>query len=510
MQVTTERLEDCQVNVIVELDAAEADKRLRQTARQVSRQYTVPGYRKGKAPLAAVIRTFGREILEQQAIEDWGQELYEQALEEVDYEPYEVGELQEVEWDPFRMTVLLPIQPELDLGDYRAVRAPYEVEPVTDEQIEEYLAELQQENAQWAPVERPAAMGNQVVLDMQGTAGEVEVVNNQEYEMLLEEDVPYPLPGFHEQIVGMSAGDDKSFTLVLPEDDDNEEAAGQEAMVTVHLHSVKEEEVPPLDDELAMMVGDYDTLDDLKTGVREELEQAAEQKAESEYLDKALDAFIEAAVKIEYPPQAIDREVELSLNQMQSSLASSGIELDTYLGMIGKTREMYKQELRPAAEERLKKRLVIGEISRLEDLEVEPDEIDEEIERMAASLGPEAEGFLESLRSPGGQMMVADDLMTAKAQDRALLIARGEAPEPEGDGEEVEESEESEEAEPEPESEVEAEDKPGADEPEADDPEPEPDAASEAEAEAGTKEESETGLDSEDEVEDEPGGAEED
>ena len=341
-------------------------------------------------------------------------------------------------------------------------------------------------------------------------------MNNQEHEMLLEEDVPYPLPGFHEQIVGMSAGDDKSFTLALPEDDENEQAAGQEAIVTVHLHTVKEEEVPPLDDELAMMIGDYDTLDDLRTGVREELEEAAEQAAESEYLDKALDAFIEAAAKIEYPPQAIDREAELSLNRMQSSLASSGIELDTYLGMIGKTRETYKQELRPAAEERLKKRMVLGEISRLEDLEVEPDEIDDEIERMGASLGPEAEEFLETLRSPGGRMMVADDLMIAKAQDRAQLIARGEVPEPEGDEEELEEAEGSEGAEPE--SEVKAEDEPEAagsepggeveDEPEAD--EPGTDAVGEAEDGAGTEEGSETDLDSEDEVEDEPEGDAED
>ena len=140
MEVTTERLEDCQVNVIIEMDAAETDKRLRQTARTISRQFNVPGYRRGKAPFAAIVRTFGREAIQQQAVEDWGQELYEEAVEEIEYEPYQVGELQDVEWDPFRMTVLLPIPPEVDLGDYRSVRVPYEVEPVTEEQIDEYVA----------------------------------------------------------------------------------------------------------------------------------------------------------------------------------------------------------------------------------------------------------------------------------------------------------------------------------------------------------------------------------
>lgn len=428
MEVTTERLEGCQVNVIIEMDAAETDKRLRQTARTISRQFNVPGYRRGKAPFAAVVRVFGREALQQQAMDDWGQELYEEALEEVEYEPYQVGELQEVEWDPFRMTVLLPIPPEVELGDYRSVRVPYEVEPVTEEQLNEYLAGLQQEHAQWVPVERPAAMGDQVVLDMQGTAGEVEVMNNEEQEMLLEEDVSYPLPGFQEEIVGLSSGEEKTFTLTVPEDDDTLDAAGKEATLEVHLHSVKEKDLPALDDDLALLVGDYDTLDDLKASAREQMETEALQRAESQYLDAALDAFVEAADLVEYPTQAVDREADAALSQMENNLASSGIQLDSYLGMVGKTREAYKEELYPAAEERLKKRLVLGEISKAESLQIEDDGIDAEIERMIEMMGPQAEEMRDTLESPGGRFMIADDLMTNKAQERAVQIAKGEAP----------------------------------------------------------------------------------
>jgi trigger factor len=116
MKVTTERLEDCQVNVIIEMDAAEIEQKLRKTARTISRDFNVPGYRRGRAPYHTVIRVFGREAVQQEAFDEFGQELYEKALEEVEYEPYQPGELQEVEWDPFRMTVLLPIRPEVDLG----------------------------------------------------------------------------------------------------------------------------------------------------------------------------------------------------------------------------------------------------------------------------------------------------------------------------------------------------------------------------------------------------------
>lgn len=446
MQVTTERMENCQVKVVVELDAADVDKKLRQTARTLSRQFTVPGYRKGKAPFHAVIRVFGREAVQQQALEDFGQELYEQALEEIEYEPYEVGELEDVEWDPFRMTILLPIEPEVDLGDYRAVRVAFEPAEITETDVEESLADLQEEHSQWVPVERPAVLGDRVVLDMEGTSGDQVFMSNEEYEVQLEAGAAYPLPGFHEEIVGMSPGEEKTFVLTLPEDDSDERVAGQEGTISVHLHTVQEKDLPPLDDELALMVGDYDTLDDLKSATRERMETEAFQKAEAEYLDQVLEAMIEAAEKIEYPPQAVDREADITLNQMERNLAGSGLKLDAYLGMIGKTREMYRQELHPAAEERLRKRLVLNHVAQLEGLEVEAEEIESEIDRVSEGMGEQAGEMREMLESPVGRLSVADDLMMAKVQDRVVQIAKGEAPpleekEPDNDADAGEETE---------------------------------------------------------------------
>jgi trigger factor len=428
MQVTTERLEDCQVNVIIEMDAGEIDKKMRQTARKISRQFTVPGYRKGRAPFHAVIRVFGREAVQQEALEDFGQDLYEEALEEIEYEPYQPGELQDVEWDPFRMTVLLPTTPEVDLGDYRAVRVPFEMDEVTDEDVEEYLANLQQEHAQWVPAERPAALGDQVVINATAKIGDEEVLGFEDHELEMEAETADPLPGFHEEMVGMSAGEEKTFALTYPEDHDMEEAAGQEATFSVHLLTVKEEDLPPLDDDLAMMVGDYDTLDDLRASVRERLETEALQRANADYPDQVMEAMIEAAVQIEYPPQAIDQEAELALEQMERNLASSGIQLDTYLGMLSKTRETYKQELRPMAEERLKKQLVLTTVAEQEGLRVEEEEIEAEVERLVEMMGEQGEEMREMLEGPAGRLSVASDLMAARVQERIVQIGKGEAP----------------------------------------------------------------------------------
>ena len=444
MKVTTERLDNCQVNVIVELDAAEIDKKMRETARKLSRQFAIPGYRKGKAPFYAVVRTFGREALQQQVLEEFGNQWYEQALEQIDYEPYDTGQLEEVEWDPFRMIVRLPIEPEVDLGDYRSVRVPFEVPEITEEQVGEVLAEYQEQFSTWVPVERPAALGDQVVLDMRGVVGETEVMNNEEYEMVLEAGAGYPLPGFHEQIVGLSAGEEKTFTLTMPTEGEDPEVAGQEATITVKLHSVKEKDVPPLDDDLAMMVGDYDTLDELKAATRESLAAKAQQAARSEYGEKVLEAIIEGA-RIEYPPQAVDREVEISLEQMEQSLASSGITMERFLALMGKTRDAYKQELRPSAEVRLKKRLALLHLAQAEGLTVEDDEIEAAIEQFSRSAGDQAGQVRQALDTPQGRASITNDLLIGQAMERVIQIGLGEAPpleEPEETGTEGEPADE--------------------------------------------------------------------
>ena len=444
MKVTTERLENCQVRVVIELDQDEIDKKLRQTARQISRQFNLPGYRRGKAPFHAVVRIVGREAVQQQALEDFGDELYEEALKEIEYEPFQSGELESVEWDPFRMTVLLPIPPEVDLGDYRAVRVPFEVPEVSEEEVEEYLEGLQKRFSQWVPVERPATFGDQVVLDLEGKVGDQLFMSNEEFEMRLEDGATYPLPGFHEQIVGLSPGEEKTFTLTLPEDDFDEEFAGQEGTITVFLHTVREEDVPPLDDDLALMVGDYETLEDLRAAVRANLEAEALREAESEYMDAVLEAMIEAAVKIEYPPQAVDQEAETILTRLEQSLATSGLDLDTYLGMLGKTREMYKQEVQPLAEERLEKQLVLANVAQREGLEVKPEEIDREIEEFVAVLSEDARGqqMREFIQSPIGRLSIADDLLGQQVRERVIQIGKGEAPPlEEEEGEEAVEAE---------------------------------------------------------------------
>ncbi len=428
MKVTSERLENCQVRVTVELEPAEIEAKLRQTARQVSNKYTVPGYRKGKAPYAAVLRMFGRELLQQQALEDFGDELYEQALEQIEYEAYEPGELEKVEWDPFHMEILVPIRPELDLGDYRAIRLSAEPKAVTDEDVERYLEELRQQHAQWVPVERPAAYDDRVVLDIEGRADGEVVLGNQGRELILSDGAHYPVLGFHEQIVGMSPGEEKTFVLTYPEDEPREDLAGQEVTFDVRLVTVNEQDIPPLDDDLALMVGDYQDLDALRASVHQKLEEEARQQAEGDFPERVLEAIIEQAPKIEFPPRVVDKELDVMLEQMENNLAARGLRLDAYLAMVGQTRDGYKQGLRPSATERVRRNLVMTEIVQLEGLKVEGEELQAELDRLAASPEFQTDELQELLATPGARVSVLGDMLVARARERIAQIARGEAP----------------------------------------------------------------------------------
>ena len=435
MKVASERQEKCQVRVTVELDAAEVENKLRQTAQRLSRRYTVPGYRKGKAPYGAVLRTFGRELLQEQALEEFGQELYDQALKEVEYEPYAPGELEKVEWDPFRMEILLPIMPEVDLGDYRSVRATPEPKPVADDAVDHYLEELQQKHTQWIPVERPAALGDHVVVDIEGRAGDQVVLGNQGRELTLDATSPYPLPGFHEQVIGMSPGEEKRFTLTYPDDEPRKDLAGREATFTVKLVTIKEPDVPALDDELAQMVGDYTTLADLRVAAHNNLEEEARQAAEAELPDKTLDAMIAAATKIEYPPQAVEKELDSMLEDMEQNLSSRGMKLDTFLGMIKKTREAYRQELRPSAEERLRHVLALAEAIKREGVKVEEAEVETKVQELKAQEEFQSDEMQKLLDNTAMRASLANDLLLTKIRTRIAQIAKGEAPPLEADAE---------------------------------------------------------------------------
>jgi trigger factor len=426
LEVTAERLENCQVELTIEVDEERVQQELRRVARRLSKRRRIPGFRPGRAPYDTVLRFFGKDALYQEVLEDLVQAVFKEALEKEGIESFAQAELMDVHLEPMVLKMVVPVAPIVELGDYRQLRlTPPEV-TVSDEKVETALKHIQAQHSQWQPVERPAQLDDQVIVDIESTVeGEV-VLSNQERVVLLKAESLYPLPGFNEQIVGMVIGEDREFDLTYPENLANEELAGKESHFKVHLHDLKELVLPDMDDDLAKTIGDFETLDDLKTKVRENLQAEAEQEAESRFSSEVLTATVERA-HIEFPPVLLERELDgLLEEQDRVSRQREGLTLDNWLEMNKKNKEEYRDELRPRAVERLKRGLALGKVVELEGITVEGEEVGAQVERMSLSFGEQADKARDIFSSPDNMRSIASDLLTNKALQRLMAIARDE------------------------------------------------------------------------------------
>lgn len=390
LKVETERLENCQLALTIEVDAERTEQALRSVARRISQQAKIPGFRPGKAPYHIVARYFGKEALYQKVVEELGNDFYKEALQQAGIEPFGQATLTDYQIEPLVLKLVVPLAPVVELGDYRQLRLEADETIIGEEAVNEALRRIQQQNTFWKPVDRPAQWGDLAIVDIEGTVKGETVIENKGRELILKADNPYPLPGFSEKLLGMTISENREFTLTYPEDFENKRLSGQRAHFKVHLQDLKEEVVPAIDDDLARTVGSYETLEDLKAELRHELQT----KAEQDFANRALAALVERA-KIEFPPPLLEQELDDMLEELEQNLRQQGLNLEIYLTMRKLTKEGFRQELSPTAEERLKRALVLNKFMELEGLKIEPGGVEEAMKRLAAI----ARGELESERS---------------------------------------------------------------------------------------------------------------
>jgi len=426
VKVTTEELSDRQVTMTVEVEEGQAQQALRQTARRLSQSMRIPGFRPGRAPYNIVLRTVGEDHLRSEAFDAIGQQLYEDALQEAKIDAYAQGSLEDVQWDPLTFRVTVPLPPVVKLGDYESLNVPSEPILVLDEDVEDALEALRERHAEWVPDDRAAEYGDMVVMDIKGVVGKEEIMDQQNWERLLREDAGGGLPGFDAALVGLKAGEVREFDLTYP--DDSSQWAGETANFDVRLQGVKAKELPPLNDDLAQSVGEYETLAALRETIREDIR--ARREAEADYEGKVVDALVDQS-SLDFPPLMLENELDDLLDEHDRLLRRQGMPLDDFLRVSGKTRDAYREENRQIAEQRLKRSLVLSEFARQDGLTIDDEEITEEIERQLA-LQPDdtAERVRTMLDSPGGRQAIGNDLLTREAISRLVAMAKGEYEKP--------------------------------------------------------------------------------
>ncbi len=455
LKITTERTGERQLALTIELDEERTRRARRQTARQISREVSIPGFRKGKAPYDAIVQRLGEEVVREELVKIVAEDAYREALAQEEIVAYAPGTLEEVAFDPLVLEFVVPLTPDVDLGEYRQYRRELPEVEVTDEEIERALQEIGERNAVLNPVERPAREGDVLVGHFTGrTSDRTLFLDEEEAEILLEIDGDTFIPGLIEALIGLEAEDEETFTLVLPEDFEVEALQGEEAEFRVGVDSVYERIIPDIDDDLARTVGRYDSLRELEEEVRGRLEERKEAQAESEYAEQVLQDIIEQAA-VAYPPEMVEEGLDDAVQNYEVQVERrEHMMLKDYLRIQGKTMDELRDELRSEVENTLKRSLVLGEIVEQEGLEISDVELDIQIAESSEQYGERADEVEAALSSSEGRRSVRNRMLANKAVQGMVAIAKGEAPEELAETGESQAAEDSQDSEEEHESET--------------------------------------------------------
>jgi len=424
MKVTREKEEDRQVFLRIELEQPQVDKALEQAYRRLVKKANIPGFRQGKAPREVLERYVGKEGLLEDAIDNLLPEVYEQALKEEKIEAIANPQIEVVEREPVVFTAVVPLEPTVELGDYKSIKLKPEKAEVTQEELDAVIEQIRRQNGTWEPVERPLAFEDLVVMDVEARVEDKPFINQQGAQYQVMPNQPLPTPDFADQLIGMKIGEEKEFKLTLPQDYSQPELAGKEASFKVNINEVKQQQLPKLDKEFAKLVSpDLKTMAALKKRLVSNLTIQAEQKAREAFEEKVIDAVVDLS-KVEFPPVLADSELERLIEQQARWMQESGLALEEYLSRIKKTEEELREEMRPVAAKRVTRSLVLGKVAEAEKIKVTDEEITAELEKLVKGSENKAE-MEERMSLPQVRGSMEQMLATQKTVQRLMEIAKG-------------------------------------------------------------------------------------
>jgi trigger factor len=456
LKIETQFLENHQAKLIVELENEPLEDAKRRAARKLAKQVKIPGFRPGKAPYNVIVRHVGEGTILEEATEILVNDFYPKAIEEADIHPYGPGELENIpSMDPPKFEFVVPLRAEVTLGNYKEIRLPYEPKEVKDEDVDAVLTDMRNRQAVSEPVERAAQEGDIVYMHLSGERKQAEegqdptlikerslsVVIDPEGEDHTDE---WPFPGFSRNLISLQAGDQKDLAYTFSDDTPYESLRGIDAEYHLTVDEVKSRNLPELNDEFSQSIGEYETMEDLTGAIRSSLEEQAKETYNSDYDDQILDQLVGQST-IKYPPQMLDREIDEVIESLKNRLEQQNLDIDLYL----KTREMdmdgLKEEARPVAIKRLERALVLLELSESENVQVKPEEVQDETARTMNEIArtlPKSEAYKLSNRDVVSSLVgnIMMDMVTDRTLERLRQIARGEVDaevEPASDGEEA-------------------------------------------------------------------------
>jgi trigger factor len=371
VKVSSTELPSRQVSLDIEVDKDRLDRAIDDAYRRLAGRVDVPGFRRGKAPRSMVERMIGRDRIVEEALDRLVPEVVSEAMQQEKVEPYTRPRVESIEFDPLRVKAVIGLAPKVELGDYKdTLRITREAPDVGEDQVSEVIGRLRESYAQWAPVERAVGLGDRVGLDLKASVDGQDdpLIDSKEAEYIVDAEATSPAPGFGEQLVGLSAGDQKTFTLHMPDDYRDKDVAGKPADFEVNVHWVKERELPALDEDFAQQVGEYSDVAGLRTAIEAQLRQREEERVREKMQEEAMSKLVEMS-SIEYPPQLVEHQTQHMLDTFKSNVERQGLPFQQYLKLVGKEQDAFEQEIRTEAETRVRRSLALDAFADAEQIE---------------------------------------------------------------------------------------------------------------------------------------------
>lgn len=390
MKFEKKELKDHQVELVAEVTAERFESAKQKAARRISKTAKIPGFRPGKAPYDIIKRNFGDEAIEETAIDLLVNEIYPEVIKEAGIKPYGPGKLEDIESkNPPKFRFTVPLEPEVNLGDYSKVKQAYKLPLVSEDEIKNVLNNLQLNYATAEPVERAAEKGDLVsvkitaVLTKPDKEQEAEILKGTPHQVVIGEETEeeqFPFSGFGDQLIGLKASESKEFKHKYSKESIYEKLRGKEADFSVTVESIKKLVKPELDDEFAKSLG-IPTFTDLESSVKEQLEIEKRNEYDNKYYDELLDKIVKVS-EIKYPPQMLEDEIQDVLKNIEEDIARENLDLDTYLKLNKREKEEFiDKDVKPAAQKRLEHALVLDQIGRQEKIELDQTELQNEFSR---------------------------------------------------------------------------------------------------------------------------------
>jgi trigger factor len=416
-------LPESRVRVDAEVPAEEVERKLQQAARKLGGQLRIPGFRKGKVPPPVVMRRLGRDAVFDEALRSSLSEWYIDAIDTAGIAPIGEPDINFAEdvpgqGEPLAFSIEIGVRPTAKLGQYKGLEVGRREPAVDDAAVDAEVERLRDRLATLDTVERPAETGDYVVLDYLGRVDEEPFPGGEGRDQLIELGSGRLVEGFEDQLIGASAGDERSVSVTFPADY-VAELAGKDATFDVKVGEVKAKRLPELDDDFASEASEFDTLAELREDVAGKLRHADEHAVEREFEQAVLEAAANEA-EVELPDTLVHARAHEMLEQTFSALARQGIGKDTYLKIAGKDEEELAHEAEPEAAAALRREAVLAAV-------VAAEKIDPSDEDLLEALAPAAERdssdpaeLMERLRKAGRLEELRQDVATSRAAE--LLV----------------------------------------------------------------------------------------